>query len=100
MYLTISRSVCNEQQFKHKMHVVDIRTVCICEEISYVPMWKKCIKIKIYLHKCIFVKRNVKKIKYIVTTTHIHAKQIIHRIFRVMHLPLSIIMRDLTYIRY
>ena len=36
----------------------------------------------------------MKKIKYIVTTTDLHAKQIIHRIFRVMHLPLSIIMRD------
>ena len=37
------------------------------------------------------------KIKYIVTTTDLHAKQIIHRIFRVMHLPLSIIMRDFAH---
>ena len=70
----ISRSVCNEQQLEHKMHVMDIRTACICEEISYVPIWEECIKIKICLHKCIFVKRNVNKIKYIVTTTDTHAK--------------------------
>ena len=81
MYLTISRSVCNEQQLKREMHVVDIRTVCICEEILYVPIWKECINIKI----CIFVKNKI----YPVTTTDIHAKQIIHRIFRIMHLPLE-----------
>ena len=30
-----------------------------------------------------------------VTTTDIHAKPIIHRIFRIMHLPLNIIMCDI-----
>ena len=77
MYLKISRSVCNEQQLKRKMHVIDIRILCIREEISYVPILKECIKIKICLHKCIFTKRNVKKIEYIVTRTDIHAKQTI-----------------------
>ena len=101
MYLKISRSVCNEQQLKRKMHVIDIWTLCIHEEISYVPIWKECIKIKICLHKCIFIKRNVKKLKkYIVTRTDIHAKQTIHRIFRIMHLPLSIIMGDLGTCRH
>ena len=89
----ISRSVCNEQQLEHKMYVVDIRTLCIYEEISYVPIWKECMKIKFCLHKCIFVKRNVKKIKYIVTITDIRRKQIIY--LMIMHLPMSIIMRDL-----
>ena len=56
------------------MHVVDIGTICICEEIPHVPIWNECIKVNICLHKCIFVKRNVKKTKYIVTTTDIHAK--------------------------
>ena len=45
------------------MHVVDIRTVCICEEISYVPIWKECIKIKTCLHKCIFVKKQCEENK-------------------------------------
>ena len=54
----ISRSVCNEQQLKHKMHVVDIRTVCICEEISYVPIWTMNLPLSIIMRDvgpCIYV---------------------------------------------